>query len=275
MPSRSCSHRPGVLAATRICSARSAGSPAMKWMPSTPWVTFSPMPPMRLQITGRLCMNASWITSGEFSHQREGTTTQSTFAISRGTSAGMYGPANVTFGLAALSVWIMYSLMPGGSTSMLAPCRYRYVGCGLLQPRHGLQQDLDALVRADLPEEPDPVPRPVLDRNLMGRLRDATVVLELQPLAGDAPVDVALEQEVARTQELVHVLEVRLDQALAQEEVLRRPVREALVAAPRRGLGGTPTRSSSAPAGRRGGRSAGTRAACRRSVRRAASAGRA
>jgi hypothetical protein len=34
-------------------------------------------------------MNASWITSGEFSHQRDGTTTQSISDMSRGTLAAL------------------------------------------------------------------------------------------------------------------------------------------------------------------------------------------
>jgi hypothetical protein len=50
-------------------------------------VTFSLMPPMSLQITGRPWKNASCITSGEFSHQIEGTTTQSIFAIKLESSA--------------------------------------------------------------------------------------------------------------------------------------------------------------------------------------------
>ena len=60
---------------------------------------------MSLQITGRPCMKASWMTSGEFSHQREGTTTQSTSDMILGTLAGLYGPAKVTFApLASSSV---------------------------------------------------------------------------------------------------------------------------------------------------------------------------
>ncbi len=53
----------------------------MKWSPFTSWATFSAMAPMSPQITGRPYRNASWITSGEPSHQREGTITQSTLLI--------------------------------------------------------------------------------------------------------------------------------------------------------------------------------------------------
>ena len=67
-------------------------------------------------------------------------------------------------------------------------------------------------------------------------LADAAVVLEPDAVARDAPLDVALEQELAGREEHVHVVEVRLDEPLAQEEVLRRDRREALVAAPRRSV---------------------------------------
>ena len=63
---------------------RLPASPLVKCSPDTRSATFSAIPPMSLQITGRPCRKASWITSGEFSHQIEGTTTQSTPAISSG-----------------------------------------------------------------------------------------------------------------------------------------------------------------------------------------------
>ena len=50
---------------------------------------FSAIPPMSLQITGRPWENASWMTTGEFSHQVDGVTTQSTSCIRRGISSDL------------------------------------------------------------------------------------------------------------------------------------------------------------------------------------------
>jgi hypothetical protein len=79
------------------------------------------------------------------------------------------------------------------------------VGCHGCRDLHRLQQYLEALEPADLPEEGKPVPRPVLGRLGEARLRDPAVLLEPDLLARDAPVDEALEQEPARRQELVDV----------------------------------------------------------------------
>ena len=54
------------------------------------------MPPMSLQMTGRPNMKASWITSGEFSHQIDGTMTQSTLRIDAARSRWSYRPTSVT-----------------------------------------------------------------------------------------------------------------------------------------------------------------------------------
>ena len=67
-------------AARTIVSARSRGFRTSKCRPSTPSRTFSAIPPMPAQMTGLPLTKASWITIGEFSHQIEGTTTQSTSA---------------------------------------------------------------------------------------------------------------------------------------------------------------------------------------------------
>ena len=48
--------------------------------------TFSAMPPMSLAMIGRPWWNASWITTGAFSHQVEGTMVQSTSRIRFGRS---------------------------------------------------------------------------------------------------------------------------------------------------------------------------------------------
>ena len=67
----------------RACvSASAAASPGGTCSPSTPSSTSSAMPPMPEQITGRPAARASWITSGAFSHQIEGTTIQSACRIS-------------------------------------------------------------------------------------------------------------------------------------------------------------------------------------------------
>ena len=54
--------------------------------------TFSAMPPMSLAMIGRPWRNASWITTGEFSHQVEGTIVQSTSRIRVGRSGLLYEP---------------------------------------------------------------------------------------------------------------------------------------------------------------------------------------
>ena len=69
-------------------AARSAALPTRKCSPERPSATFSAMPPMLLQITGRPAAKASWITSGEFSHQIEGTITQPALWMMPPTSSG-------------------------------------------------------------------------------------------------------------------------------------------------------------------------------------------
>src|SRR5689334_13671474 len=62
------------------------------------------------------------------------------------------------------------------------------------------------------------------------------VLLDLDPLGIDSPADVLLHQLGARRDEAVDVLELALDEAFAEEERLLADLREAFVAAPRRGL---------------------------------------
>ena len=85
------SQRSGSAAASCIVSASAAASPGGTCRPSTPSSTSSAMPPMPEQITGRPAARASWMTSGAFSHQVEGTTTQSTARISPITSRAVVG----------------------------------------------------------------------------------------------------------------------------------------------------------------------------------------
>ena len=110
------------------------------------------------------------------------------------------------------------------------------IDAALTEQRHRLHEHVHALEVVQLPEEGDAIARAVLRRHvgLDVVLADAAVVLEPDAVTGDSPVHVAFEQELARGEEHVHVVEVRLDEALAQEELLRRDRREALVAAARR-----------------------------------------
>jgi hypothetical protein len=84
MPSFSRRQRPGSVAARFITAASAEGSLGPTSRPFTPSFTISAMPPMAEAMTGRRCRNASWITSGAFSHHTDGITTQSAPAISEG-----------------------------------------------------------------------------------------------------------------------------------------------------------------------------------------------
>ena len=74
-----------------IASARLSALPARKCSPSMPWRTFSAMPPMSLVMIGRPWKKLSWITTGAFSHQVEGTIVQSTSRISAGQVGALVG----------------------------------------------------------------------------------------------------------------------------------------------------------------------------------------
>jgi hypothetical protein len=80
--------RPPAAATARIAAAapkvaaRSAALPTSKCTPNTPSSTFSAMPPILEQMIGRPAIRASSMTTGEFSHQIDGTTIQSMPRIS-------------------------------------------------------------------------------------------------------------------------------------------------------------------------------------------------
>jgi hypothetical protein len=112
------------------------------------------------------------------------------------------------------------------------------VDAALAEQRHRLHQHVHTLEVVELPEERDAVAR-LPRRREVGHdmvLPDAAIVLEPDALSRDAPSHVALQQELARREEHVDVVQVRLDEPLAEEELLRRYRREALAAAPRRGV---------------------------------------
>src|SRR6185503_2112580 len=101
---------------------------------------------------------------------------------------------------------------------------------------HRLEQNVDALVVAELTEEGESIA--LLPRSRGRRLWDGRppVVLEANPVCRYPPVQVALHQESAGCEEDVDERQMGLDEALAHEELLRRHLGKALVAAPRRFL---------------------------------------
>ena len=259
IPARVGPRAPVPAAALASVAARLVGSPTRKCRPLTPSATFSAIPPMSLQITGRPKWKASWITSGEFSHQIDGTTTQSMSAIYAASLPCSYLPTKVTFSRVAsrrsltvvlerpgLEVEVRAvdgraALGPGGSLrgraySELERGDERIVGLirWTNEERHRLEQDLDALVRRQLPEETEPVTvLRALDRRRSGRRRPS-ILLDNDLVGRKSPFDVPLAQVRAWCDEAVHQREMRLDESLAQEEGLRADLRIALVAASRR-----------------------------------------
>ena len=146
-------------AAARMVSARAAASPGGTWRPVTPSATSSAMPPMPEQITGRPAARASWMTSGAFSHQVEGTTTQSTAAhqpddLARGRRGRGAGPA-----ARRRRAWPAKSARKLGVGPAEAAVQRDRAGrrprpC---QPRRGVEQDQRALVAGDVAEEAEAV----------------------------------------------------------------------------------------------------------------------
>src|SRR5205085_11835757 len=95
---------------------------------------------------------------------------------------------------------------------------------------HCLQQHIHTLVWSELSEKAETILRSVCFF-LYSVKRPATVVFKPYPLRCYAPGDEAVAQEAARRQKQINEGELRLAEALAHEEFLRRDLREAFVAA--------------------------------------------
>ena len=113
----------------------------------------------------------------------------------------------------------------------------RQVAPLLLQPGSGVQRDRDPLEGVQVAEIGEGVARRSRGQRSMRRRADrrAPVLHDGDQVRIDAPADVAVAQEGAGRQEMVHQPEHRLDVLLAQNELVGGPVGEAAVAGVGRG----------------------------------------
>ena len=187
------------------------------------------MPPMSLQMTGRRWAKASWITSGAFSHQIDGTTTQSTAAIRRAWSR-VHTVRDAGFGRGGQRLLEMLDRR-GGLMGRAAVDGERVADARAAQARGRLQRDRRALEAVDVSEEAEPVAPPIR-RGTCGGARDSRQAIadHLDATRIDAPGDEAIAQKPARRNETVHDAQRASDMQLAKADIGRGAVGQAAAA---------------------------------------------
>ena len=128
MPARRRRHVEAAVDRSESVRARPLTSPTGKWIPSMSCRTFSAIPPSWLQTTGRPIAKASWITSGEFSHHVDGTTTQAISRIFSGSSRRSYLPAQVTRSPSLSRRSAILARYSGLAKSRFDPCTVSRIG---------------------------------------------------------------------------------------------------------------------------------------------------